>query len=180
LDLIVQSGEATWNGRTLRCAMGIGGVSVAKREGDGVTPVGAWPMRALLFRPDRLARTPLTGLPIRGIRPEDGWCDDPADQFYNKPVKLPFRAHAEHLWRTDAIYDLIVPLGYNDNPPVAGKGSAIFLHVARPEFSPTEGCVAIASDDFLALLAEANSGSLVVIEAPRRAGYKFYSATPSV
>jgi len=146
----------------MRCAVGRGGIGANKREGDGITPVGKWRMRALLFRPDRLPRAPLTGLPLRGLRPEDGWCDDPGDSLYNRPVKLPFRAHAENLWRNDGVYDLIVALGYNDDPPVPGRGSAIFLHVARPDFSPTEGCVALAHDDLLAVAAGANTGSWVV------------------
>lgn len=146
----------------MRCAVGRGGIGANKREGDGITPVGKWRMRALLFRPDRLPRAPLTGLPLRGLRPEDGWCDDPGDPLYNRPVKLPFRAHAENLWRDDVVYDLIVALGYNDDPPVPGRGSAIFLHVARPDFSPTEGCFALAHDDLLAVAAGANTGSWVV------------------
>jgi L,D-peptidoglycan transpeptidase YkuD (ErfK/YbiS/YcfS/YnhG family) len=123
-------------------------------------------MRALLFRPDRILRTPLTGLPLRGLRPEDGWCDDPGDALYNRPVKLPFPARTEALWREDGIYDLIVVLGYNDDPPEPGKGSAIFLHVARPDFSPTEGCVAVGREDLLAIVAGAGTGSWVVIESP--------------
>jgi len=163
MDLVVEGdGHAVWNGRRLRCAWGRGGINAAKREGDGVTPAGAWPMRALLFRPDRFARAPLTRLPIRGLRPEDGWCDDAIDPLYNRPVKLPFRARAERLWREDGIYDLIVPLAYNDNPPVPGLGSAIFLHIARAEFSPTDGCIALARQDLLDILAEADTGSRVV------------------
>ena len=163
MDLIVTKGQAHWNGRALRCAVGRGGVSPKKRENDGTTPIGAWNMRMLLFRLDRIPKTPLTGLPIRAIRPEDGWCDDPADPLYNRPVKFPFAAHAEHLWREDAIYDLVVPLGYNDDPVVPGAGSAIFLHVARADFGPTEGCVALARDDLLMILAEANRSSRVVV-----------------
>jgi L,D-peptidoglycan transpeptidase YkuD (ErfK/YbiS/YcfS/YnhG family) len=164
MDLIVAAdGVAEWNGRRLRCALGRGGIRADKQEGDGATPVGRWRMRALLFRPDRIARTPLTGLPLRGLRPEDGWCDDAADPLYNKPVKLPFRARAERLWREDGIYDLLVVLGYNDDPPEPGKGSAIFLHVARPDFSPTEGCVAIGRPDLEIIAATANNGSSVIV-----------------
>jgi L,D-peptidoglycan transpeptidase YkuD (ErfK/YbiS/YcfS/YnhG family) len=164
MDLIVAAdGLAEWDGRRMRCALGRGGIRADKREGDGATPAGKWRMRALLFRPDRIARTPLTGLPLRGLRPEDGWCDDPADEFYNRPVKLPYRAHAEALWREDGGYDLIVVLGYNDDPPAPGNGSAIFLHIARPDFSPTEGCVAVSREDLLAIAAGAGTGSWVVV-----------------
>jgi L,D-peptidoglycan transpeptidase YkuD (ErfK/YbiS/YcfS/YnhG family) len=164
MDLVVApDGLAEWDGRRLRCALGRSGIRADKREGDGATPAGRWRMRALLFRPDRVPRTPLTGLPLRALRPEDGWCDDPADPLYNKPVKLPFRARAELLWREDGIYDLIVVLGYNDEPPEPGRGSAIFLHIARPNFTPTEGCVALARDDLITVTAGAGTGSFVVI-----------------
>jgi L,D-peptidoglycan transpeptidase YkuD (ErfK/YbiS/YcfS/YnhG family) len=163
MELKITPGGAEWNGRPLRCALGRAGVSAAKREGDGATPLGSWRMRALLFRPDRFPRAPLTKLPIRALRPEDGWCDDPSDLLYNRPVALPYRARAEELWREDGLYDLVVPLGYNDDRPVPGRGSAIFLHVARPDFSPTEGCVALAREDLLAVIAEADTGSSVVI-----------------
>ena len=123
-------------------------------------------MRYLLCRPDRFPRPPPTGLPFRLLRPGDGWCDDPADPLYNRAVTLPYPGHAEALWRADAIYDLIVPLGYNDGegaPIVPGAGSAIFIHIARPQFTPTDGCVALARDDLLTVLAEASTASIVRI-----------------
>lgn len=164
MDLFVTAdGAASWNGRRMRCALGRGGVRADKHEGDGATPAGSWRMRALLFRPDRMPRAPLTGLPLRALRPEDGWCDDPADPLYNKPVKLPFRARVERLWREDGIYDLIVVLGYNDDPPIPGKGSAIFLHIARPDFSPTEGCVAVSSEDLTTIVAQSGTNSFAIV-----------------
>ncbi|HEX4113481.1 MAG TPA: L,D-transpeptidase family protein [Stellaceae bacterium] len=167
MDLIVSAdGYAEWNKHRMPCALGRGGIRVDKQEGDGATPAGKWRMRALLFRPDRMVRAPLTGLPLRGLRPEDGWCDDPADPLYNRPVKLPFRARSETLWREDDIYDLIVVLGYNDDPPAPGKGSAVFLHIARPDFSPTEGCVAVSREDLLAIAAEAGTGSSAIVGSP--------------
>jgi L,D-peptidoglycan transpeptidase YkuD (ErfK/YbiS/YcfS/YnhG family) len=164
MDLIVSTdGFADWGKARFRCALGRDGVRRDKREGDGATPAGSWRMRALLFRPDRVARTPLTGLPLRALRPEDGWCDDPGDPLYNKPVTLPFRARAEALWREDSIYDFIVVLGFNDDPPAPGGGSAIFLHVARPDFAPTEGCVALALEDLREVIQTANTGSWAVV-----------------
>jgi L,D-peptidoglycan transpeptidase YkuD (ErfK/YbiS/YcfS/YnhG family) len=166
MDLIVaEAGFAEWGNRRLACAIGRAGVRRDKREGDGATPAGSWRMRALLFRPDRVERTPLTGLPLRGLRPEDGWCDDVADPLYNRPVKLPYPGRTEALWRADALYDLIVVLGFNDDPPRPGAGSAIFLHVARADFAPTEGCVALARDDLGAIIGAANTGSWVVVSA---------------
>jgi L,D-peptidoglycan transpeptidase YkuD (ErfK/YbiS/YcfS/YnhG family) len=163
MDLIVDGrGMALWAGRRLSCAVGRGGVvrADAKREGDGATPAGHWPMREVLFRADRLGEI-VTPLACRELMPEDGWCDDPADPAYNRPVRLPYGAHSEHLWRADHVYDVIVPLGYNDDPVIPGRGSAIFLHLARPLFTPTAGCVALALADLLALLREAAPGAAV-------------------
>ncbi len=158
------SGILRWPGGEARCALGKGGVTPAecKHEGDGATPLGVWPMRQVFWREDRLAR-PATGLPLDALIPEAGWCDDPSSPLYNFPVALPFPLSHEKLWREDGVYDVIVVLGYNDNPPVRGKGSAIFVHVARPDYSPTEGCVACARADLLALLATAKLGDTLAI-----------------
>lgn len=136
------------------CALGRGGVRADKREGDGVTPLGTFALRRLWYRADRFAAPPVCGLPMREIHREDGWCDDPQSAEYNRPVTLPHPARHERLWRDDALYDLVVELGYNDGPIVPGAGSAIFLHVARADYGPTEGCVAVARGDLLRLLAE--------------------------
>jgi L,D-peptidoglycan transpeptidase YkuD (ErfK/YbiS/YcfS/YnhG family) len=138
------------------CALGRGGVRADKREGDGATPLGAFALRRLWYRADRL-EAPATRLPMRIIGRGDGWCDDPAAAEYNRPVSLPHAARHERLWRDDALYDLIVELGYNDGPIVPGAGSAIFLHVARPDYGPTEGCVAVARADLLRLLRAVGS-----------------------
>jgi L,D-peptidoglycan transpeptidase YkuD (ErfK/YbiS/YcfS/YnhG family) len=135
----------------IRAALGRGGVSGEKQEGDGATPTGTFALREVWYRPDR-GEPPHTALPLRPISVDDGWSDDPADPVYNRPVRLPHGFGHERLWRQDGLYDLIVPLGYNDDPPVPGLGSAIFLHCARPDYGPTEGCVAIARDDLAALL----------------------------
>lgn len=158
------TGILRWTGGEARCALGKGGVTTpeAKQEGDGATPLGVWPMRQVFWRADRLER-PATGLPIDALNPEGGWCDDPASPLYNFPVALPFAFSHEKLWREDALYDVIVVLGYNDDPPASGKGSAIFLHVARPDYAPTEGCVACAREDLLALLATAKPGDTLAI-----------------
>ncbi len=163
MDLLVEgNGTAHWHGRQLRCAIGHGGISAAKREGDGSTPAGSFAMRFLLYRPDRVP-APRTGLPLRPIAGDDGWCDGPADRAYNRLIRLPYPASAEALWRADALYDLVVPLGYNDMPVVPGMGSAIFLHLAAPDFAPTSGCIAVSRPDLLAVLAEANADSRVVV-----------------
>jgi L,D-peptidoglycan transpeptidase YkuD (ErfK/YbiS/YcfS/YnhG family) len=121
VDIVVDAaGELRWASRRYRCALGHGGVRADKREGDGATPAGRFPLRRVLYRPDRLAPP---------------------------PTRL-------QLWRADGLYDLIVVIGYNDDPVVPGKGSAIFLHVASPDYRPTHGCVALARDDLLAVLAD--------------------------
>jgi L,D-peptidoglycan transpeptidase YkuD (ErfK/YbiS/YcfS/YnhG family) len=155
--------------RQLRCALGPAGVVAgeAKREGDGGTPAGRWPMLRLLYRPDR-GPPPATGLAAIAIAPDDGWCDAPDDPAYNRPVRLPYPASAESMWREDGLYDLVVVLGFNDNPPVPGRGSAIFLHCARADYAPTQGCVALARDDLQAVLALAGPGSVLeVLAGPR-------------
>lgn len=139
----------------VRCALGRGGVTADKREGDGASPLGIWPMRCVFYRPDRLPAPPLAhGLEVFALAPDDLWCDDPAHPDYNLRVKFPHPASCETLWREDHLYDVIVPLGYNDDPIHSGRGSAIFLHVALPDYSPTHGCVAVALPDLLSLLRE--------------------------
>jgi L,D-peptidoglycan transpeptidase YkuD (ErfK/YbiS/YcfS/YnhG family) len=157
-------GRLRWNGRDIPCALGRGGVVAAnlKREGDGATPLGDWPMRRVFWRPDRLDK-PVTQLPVIALHPDMGWCDDPAHPDYNRQVILPFPASHEKLWREDHIYDLMVVLGYNDDPVIVGKGSAIFLHLARDDFSSTEGCVACARGDLLDLLHAAKLGTALTV-----------------
>ncbi|MAL79284.1 MAG: hypothetical protein CMN55_09255 [Sneathiella sp.] len=146
------------------CALGKSGITLQKREGDGATPAGRFPLRGLHFRADKMS-PPATSLVSRPIEPEDGWCDDPGSEAYNRPVRLPFAARHETLWRGDDLYDLVVVLGHNDDPPVKGAGSCIFMHVARPDYGPTEGCVALKKADLLALLAALEADSALHIHA---------------
>lgn len=157
-------GQLTGEGLAFQCVVGAGGVIGADRktEGDGCSPLGIWPMRRLFFRPDRIA-PPATGLERVPIAPHDGWCDAPGDPLYNRQVSLPYPASHETLWREDGVYDLIIELGYNDAPVQAGRGSAIFLHVARPDFAPTEGCVALARTDLLEVLRFCSRESVLEI-----------------
>ena len=148
--------------RVLEAAIGRGSVRPLKREGDGGTPLGRFPIRLVLYRADRTLR-PHTALPLRAIRPDDAWCDDPLDRNYNRLVRLPSRRSAEGLMRADRLYDLILVLGYNDRPRVRGKGSAIFVHLARPGLTPTEGCIAFSPHDLRVLLAELRPGSAFLV-----------------
>jgi len=155
-----QRGIACAGALKLPCALGRGGRRARKHEGDGATPVGVWPMREALYRGDRVGR-PVTRLPVSPIRPRDGWCDDPRDRNYNRPVRLPYPASHERLWRADHLYDLVIVLGYNDGPRSRGRGSAIFMHLAAPGFAPTEGCIALREADLRKLLAVAGPGAAV-------------------
>jgi len=139
------------------CALGRGGVQTAKREGDGVTPVGAFLLRQVFYRPDRLS-LPASGLPIRALARDDGWCDDPAHSDYNRLVKLPFEASHENMWREDSLYDVVVVIGHNDDPPRSGFGSAIFVHCATADYRPTLGCVALARETLIGLLPRLTPG----------------------
>jgi L,D-peptidoglycan transpeptidase YkuD (ErfK/YbiS/YcfS/YnhG family) len=126
----------------LPCALGRSGTTHGKREGDGASPVGRFAVLGGFYRTDRLAR-PRTPLRLRPIRPQDGWCDDPGDRRYNRPVRLPYPASHERLWRDDHLYDVVLDLDWNRRPVRKGRGSAIFLHLAKPGFEPTQGCVAV-------------------------------------
>ena len=152
-----------FDGKTYACVIGEGGLISAenKREGDMKTPIGAYGLRGCYFRPDRIPLPPRTHLPLIELSRADGWCDDASHSLYNKPIKLPFFASHERLWREDHAYDLIIPLGYNDAPVVAGKGSAIFLHVMHDNASPTAGCIAMRRNDLLAILPYLSTYTLV-------------------
>jgi len=160
----IQLGERP-NGRLVRCALGKTGVIAAadKREGDNKSPVGVWSIREVLYRPDVYPDGPRTALPTKAMAADDGWCDAPDDPAYNRPVKLPYPASAERMWRDDHVYDLVGILAHNDDPPVPGMGSAIFLHLAREGYPGTEGCVALAREDLEALLAAAEPGDAIEI-----------------
>ena len=131
-------GLLRFQGAIYRCAIGKGGIRADKREGDGATPIGYLPLRRLLYRADRLA--PLhAAVPVAPLAPDDGWCDDAGHAAYNTQIRLPHTARHEILWREDAVYDVIGVLGWNDAPVARGRGSAIFLHLARPGFAPRQG-----------------------------------------
>lgn len=146
-------GTLTWAGRTMRAALGAGGVVRHKQEGDHGTPSGLLALRRVLYRADRLGAPPRAAVPREALAPQDGWCDDPGSPDYNRMVRLPHAARHEALWRGDPLYDVVGVLGWNDAPPQRGRGSAIFLHVATSDFAPTAGCVALPLPDLLELLA---------------------------
>ena len=146
------------------CAIGKGGACAGddKHEGDGCTPRGHWPVRGALLRRDRFMLRSMPAIPWRWTRAGDGWSDDSADPCYNRPVRLPRGFSAETLQRDDAAYDIIVVLGHNDAPPVPGAGSAIFFHIWI-DARPTEGCVAVATEDMLRIVPLLTTGTVMHI-----------------
>lgn len=148
-------------GNIRKAAIGRSGTTTLKKEGDGATPVGAFALREVIYRRDRMLR-PRTPLPVRPLHVEDGWCEDPKDRNYNRRVRLPYSgASVDRLTRADDLYDLVVVLGYNDRPRVKGRGSAIFMHLARPGYTPTAGCIALSRRDLLLLLKLARPGAKI-------------------
>ncbi|MEM1140829.1 MAG: L,D-transpeptidase family protein [Pseudomonadota bacterium] len=170
MDLIVSpdatgtSGFLSFDAGKVRCALGRGGVVAAtdKREGDGATPAGEWPLRRGHYRPDRQQKPP-SALAFSPLSETDGWCDWPSDPRYNQPVALPYDARCEAMWREDHLYDLMVVLGHNDDPPVPGLGSAIFFHLAHDDYRPTEGCIAVAAPDMLTILSQCSPESRLIV-----------------
>lgn len=137
----------------IACALGRSGIASVKREGDGASPRGTFRLRAGFYRPDQFPARPRSQLRLVPTHPQDGWCDDPSDRRYNQPIRLPAPGvSAEALWREDGLYDLVIDLDYNRGPIRPRHGSAIFLHVARPGYLPTEGCVALKRADLVRLL----------------------------
>ena len=159
------SGILKLDGQEYTCRLGRSGIIAAdlKKEGDGATPLGAYPLRCIYYRLGTV-QEPATGLQTIPYSSGMGWCDDSAHHKYNQPVTLPFPASHEDWDKIGAVYNYIVVIGYNDHPPIPGKGSAIFLHLERPEQTPTEGCVALSENDLLAVLAKLSADSRIIIE----------------
>ena|SRR5579871_4293592 len=153
---VISREKLLFQNKSYRCAVGENGFSSSKKEGDKATPSGTFQLRKCWYRSDRVQK-PDTTLPIRVITPEDGWCDDAGHACYNRPVKLPFSGSHEKLWREDHAYDVVVPIGFNDDPAAPGKGSAIFLHLATPDYTPTLGCIALSLRDILEIVKTATA-----------------------
>lgn len=170
LTVRARSGRSTTGwlgaGRTrFACSLGRSGRKAIKREGDGATPVGTWRLVEVLYRADRVRR-PRTRLPVRALRHGDGWCDAAGDRNYNRKVRHPYPASAEHLWRQDHVYDLVVIISHNRLPRVQGHGSAVFAHLARPGLLPTDGCVALSERDLRWLVERCDRRTRLVVAKP--------------
>jgi L,D-peptidoglycan transpeptidase YkuD (ErfK/YbiS/YcfS/YnhG family) len=162
-NLEYRDGRLYWSGGSAAAAVGCAGVKADKHEGDGATPAGTYPLVSILYRPDRVA-PPRSQLPVKPLAPNDGWVDEPTDANYNRPVSLPYPASAEQMWRDDELYDALAVIGYNMDPVVPGAGSAIFLHIASPDFAPTAGCIAVQKQVLLGLLPLLGPGSKIAIK----------------
>ena len=147
----------------LPVALGRGGIKANKREGDGSTPRGSFRLRRLWWRADRHPR-PATSLPTQRITSVDGWCEDPTDRHYNRPIKVPANANADRLARTDNLYDFIIEIDHNTRPRIAGRGSAVFIHAARQGFAPTAGCVALELNTLRRMLSRLGPRTRIVVE----------------
>jgi L,D-peptidoglycan transpeptidase YkuD (ErfK/YbiS/YcfS/YnhG family) len=158
----ISRGWLSAGGHTIPVALGRGGIKANKREGDGATPKGTFRPLQLWWRADRHPR-PATFLPVRAIRPEDAWCEDPASRHYNRPIRLDHASGGDRLRRDDQLYDFIVEIDHNNMPRVAGRGSAVFLHLARGNFGPTAGCVSMTKSAILHLLARLGPETRIVI-----------------
>src|ERR1700710_109531 len=155
-------GWLTAGGQTIPVALGRGGIRANKREGDSGTPRGTFRPRRLWWRADRHPR-PTTFLPVRAIGPRDAWCEDVSSRHYNQPVQLDSQKVGDRLRRDDHLYDFIVELDHNTRPRIAGRGSAVFLHLARKDFSPTAGCVSMTQSAMLHLLQRLGPQTRIVI-----------------
>src|SRR6516225_3249716 len=138
--------------RPIKVALGRGGIKANKREGDGATPAGRYRLVRLWWRRDRAPR-PLTMLPVRAIGPTDAWCEDPTDRRYNRAIKLETGQAGDRLHRIDALYDMVIEIDHNACPRIAGRGSAVFIHVSRSGLAPTAGCIAMPAATLRRLLS---------------------------
>jgi L,D-peptidoglycan transpeptidase YkuD (ErfK/YbiS/YcfS/YnhG family) len=154
---ILRAGPLAWP-----VALGRGGILANKREGDGGTPRGTFRPVRLWWRADRHSR-PASGLPARRISPADAWCEDPADRRYNRPIQVPAGEAGDRLRRGDHLYDFIIEIDHNTRPRIAGRGSAVFLHLARARLAPTAGCVAMPKEKLRQLLKKIGPGTRIDI-----------------
>ncbi len=164
MQLLVQKNFLCFGKYKFPCAIGKNGITKNKMEGDGCSPSGRYKINEIYYRADRLGKIKFKTDSFE-ISPDDGWCDDPNSQFYNKRIKFPFSYSAENLHRQDNLYDIVCVINYNMNPTKPGKGSAIFLHVAHHDYKGTEGCVAIKLDDLLKLAPLITNDTLINIES---------------
>jgi len=160
--IVKKSGYLKYKNFKFQCALGESGIKEKIKEGDNVTPKGIFKITRIYYRPDKIKKI-ISPINIIKIKKNMGWCDDPTSNSYNKEIKLPTKFGYEKLYRKDHIYDLIAVISYNVNPVIKGKGSAIFLHIAKKNFSPTQGCIALKKKDLLFLLSKISKNTKIRI-----------------
>ena len=162
MHIFIKNKKLTYGKYRVKCAIGKRGIGNKKREGDKITPIGKFKIKTILYRKDRIShfKSKINKLSIRNNM---GWCDDPKSKKYNKLIKIPFKGSAEKLYRKDNIYDIILVLNYNINPIRKGKGSAIFIHIARKSYKSTLGCIAISKRNLKKIIKEINKSTIVNI-----------------
>ena len=148
--IVKKTGYLKYKNFKFRCALGKGGIKKKVKEGDNITPKGIFKIIKIYYRPDKINKI-ISSIKKIKIKKNMGWCDDPSSSYYNKQVKLPSKYNHERLYRKDNLYDLILVLNYNTNPIIKNKGSAIFLHIAKKNYQPTKGCVALKKQDLIKL-----------------------------
>ncbi len=163
MKLVVKNGFLINQDQKYKCSIGYNGLSKNKTEGDGCTPVGTFKLNKIMYRPDKINNFK-SNLETEIIEKRDGWCDDINSELYNQKIIFPYELSAENLYRDDDLYDLICIIDYNLKPIIKGKGSAIFLHVASSDYSPTHGCVAIKKDELIEIAMKLNRGSSIQID----------------
>ena len=149
--MLVNKNFLTYKDYKVKCAIGKRGIGKKRREGDLITPKGLFKIKKVYFRRDKV-RGLETKFSMKAITKNMGWCNDPKSNKYNQLIKYPFAFNAEKLYRNDNIYDIVIVLNFNSRPVKKNKGSAIFLHVAKRKYKPTEGCVAIKKNELKKLL----------------------------
>lgn len=163
MDLIIKNNLAYFGDHVFPCTMGSHGVTLEKREGDGKTPIGEFAFRRVFYRADRVQK-PDCDLPVSIITKDCGWCDDPSSPLYNKYITKPFTPSHEDLWLEKSLYNIIIVVGHNDAPAVPGLGSAIFIHLAHPDNTPTKGCIGLSEENIRQVLLLADTKTVLKVQ----------------
>ena len=160
--IVKKTGYLKYKNFRFKCALGKNGIKKKIKEGDDITPKGTFKIKAVYYRKDKIKKI-LTSIKTRKIKKNMGWCDDPKSTAYNQLINLPNKVGYERLYRKDNIYDLIIVLNYNMTPIVKNKGSAIFIHIAKKNYSPTKGCIALSKIDLLKILYNIHKNTKIKI-----------------
>ena len=162
MHIYINNKFVSYNNYKAKCAIGKRGISIKKKEGDFITPKGTFKIKEIFYRKDRVPNL-ITSLKKTVIRKNMGWCDDPKSTKYNKLIYFPFKYSAEKLYRKENIYDIILVLNFNMNPVRKNKGSAIFIHIAKKNFQPTQGCIALDKSELIKLVKSIKINTIVKI-----------------